>query len=96
MYGDLDKVGAANAILIIVQLTMATVVMIMIDELLSKGYGIGGSGTSLFIAINICESIVWKSFSPITHKTEYGYEYEGAIICLFHNLIAKSDKIAGL
>lgn len=70
--------------------------MIMIDELLSKGYGVGNSGTSLFIAINICESIMWKSFSPITHKTEYGLEYEGAIISLFHSLLIRSDKITAL
>ena len=60
--------------------------MIMIDELLSKGYGIGNSGTSLFIAINICENIMWKAFSPITHKTELGLEYEGAVIALLHGL----------
>jgi len=51
--------------------------------MLSNGYGLG-SGISLFIATNVCETIVWKSFSPITLKTEAGVEYEGAIINLFH------------
>lgn len=96
MYGDLDKLGAGNAILIILQLVFSAVVMIMIDELLSKGYGIGSSGTSLFIAINICENIMWKAFSPITHKTELGMEYEGAVIALFHSLLVRSDKIYAL
>jgi protein transport protein SEC61 subunit alpha len=68
MYGNLENLGAGNAILIIIQLVFSAVVMIMIDELLSKGYGIGNSGTSLFIAINICENIMWKAFSPITHR----------------------------
>jgi len=63
--------------------------------MLSKGYGLG-SGISLFIATNVCETILWKSLSPITMKTESGIEYEGAIINLFHMLISKSDKIAAL
>lgn len=32
------------------------------------GYGLG-SGISLFIATNICETIVWKAFSPATVNT---------------------------
>ncbi|CAD8086850.1 unnamed protein product [Paramecium sonneborni] len=96
MYGDLDKLGAGNAILIIIQLVFSAIVMIMIDELLSKGYGIGNSGTSLFIAINICENIMWKAFSPITHKTQLGLEYEGAVIALLHGLFIQSDKISAI
>merc|ERR1712200_172995 len=46
----------------------------------------GGSGISLFIATNICETIVWKSFSPATDNTGRGTEFEGAVIALFHLL----------
>merc|ERR1712028_227566 len=46
MYGDIKDLGATNAIVIV------------LDELLQKGYGLG-SGISLFIATNICETIVW-------------------------------------
>lgn len=31
-----------------------------------------GSGISLFIATNVSENILWKSFSPITLSTEAG------------------------
>lgn len=96
MYGDISSLGAGNAILIIIQLVFSAVVMIMIDELLSKGYGIGNSGTSLFIAINICENIMWKAFSPITHRIDQNLEYEGAVIALFHGLIVRPDKITAL
>lgn len=93
MYGDVHEVGTGNAILIILQLTFAGYIIILLDELMQKGYGLG-SGISLFIATNICETIVWKSFSPITTKTESGhYEYEGAVISLFHMLLTKSDKL---
>jgi protein transport protein SEC61 subunit alpha len=92
MYGDISDLGAFNAILIVVQLFTAGVIVILLDELLQKGYGLG-SGISLFIATNICENILWRSFSPITIRTEQGTEFEGAIIALFHFLLTKSNKL---
>lgn len=79
----------------IVQLLCAGLVVLLLDELLQKGYGLG-SGISLFIATNICETIVWKSFSPATINTGRGTEFEGAVIALFHLLATRSDKIRGL
>merc|ERR1719199_1751433 len=95
MYGDVKELGAGNAILIIIQLFFAGIVVIVLDELLQKGYGLG-SGISLFIATNICENIVWKAFSPTTVNTGRGSEFEGAIIALFHLLITKNDKVRAL
>merc|ERR1719401_1779563 len=95
MYGDIGTIGAGNAILIIVQLFFAGLVVLILDELLQKGYGLG-SGISLFIATNICENIVWKAFSPTTMNTGRGPEFEGAIIAMFHLLISKSDKVMAL
>lgn len=46
-------------------------IVLLLDELLQKGYGLG-SGISLFIATNICETIVWKAFSPTTVNTGRG------------------------
>ncbi|KAJ7297172.1 hypothetical protein O6H91_Y075700 [Diphasiastrum complanatum] len=46
MYGDVRDLGAGNAILIIVQLFFAGIIVICLDELLQKGYGLG-SGISL-------------------------------------------------
>jgi len=68
----------------------------LLDELLSKGYGLGNSGISLFIAINICETIAWKSFSPLVMKTDFGDEYEGCIVALFHSLITHPDKLRAI
>merc|ERR1719437_247393 len=87
--------GAGNAILIIMQLFVAGVIVIVLDELLQKGYGLG-SGISLFIATNICENIVWKAFSPSTMNTGKGTEFEGAIIALFHLLFSRSDKFGAI
>jgi len=95
MYGDVRDLGAGNAILIIVQLFFAGIIVICLDELLQKGYGLG-SGISLFIATNICENIIWKAFSPTTINTGRGAEFEGAIIALFHLLITRTDKVRAL
>jgi len=95
MYGDIKDLGAGNAVLIITQLFFAGIIVIILDELLQKGYGLG-SGISLFIATNICENIVWKAFSPTTINTGRGTEFEGAIIALFHLLITRTDKVRAL
>jgi len=95
MYGDLRELGAGNSILIILQLFFAGVIVILLDELLQKGYGLG-SGISLFIATNICESIIWKAFSPTTMNTGKGTEFEGAVVATFHFLASRSDKILAL
>ncbi|KAL0705559.1 hypothetical protein Bca4012_071984 [Brassica carinata] len=81
MYGPVGQLGVGNSILIILQLFFAGIIVICLDELLQKGYGLG-SGISLFIATNICESIIWKSFSPTTINTGRGAEFEGAVAAL--------------
>lgn len=95
MYGDIRDIGLFTSFLIVVQLFIAGIICILLDELLQKGYGLG-SGISLFIATNICENIVWKSFSPTTVNTGRGTEFEGAVIALFHMLATRSDKVKAL
>ncbi|KAF2305338.1 hypothetical protein GH714_004065 [Hevea brasiliensis] len=95
MYGSVSQLGVGNAILIIIQLCFAGIIVICLDELLQKGYGLG-SGISLFIATNICENIIWKAFSPTTINSGRGAEFEGAVIALFHLLITRTDKVRAL
>eukprot|EP00898_Chlorokybus_atmophyticus_P008802 jgi/Chlat1/8923/Chrsp92S08224 len=95
MYGDVRDLGSLNACLIILQLFVAGIIVICLDEMLQKGYGLG-SGISLFIATNICENIIWKSFSPTTINSGRGAEFEGAVIALVHLLITRTDKVRAL
>jgi protein transport protein SEC61 subunit alpha len=95
MYGDPSSLGAGVCLLIVIQLFCAGLIVLLLDELLQKGYGLG-SGISLFIATNICETIVWKAFSPATINTGRGTEFEGAIIALFHLLATRGDKVRAL
>lgn len=95
MYGDVKDIGFVLCILIVLQLLAAGIICILLDDMLQKGWGIG-NGTSLFIACNICETIIWKCFSPTTINTGRGTEFEGAIIALFHLLIVRPDKVRAL
>lgn len=95
LYGQPSDLGAGVCLLLIVQLIIAALIVILLDELLQKGYGLG-SGINLFIATNICESIVWKAFSPTTVNTGRGPEFEGALIALFHLLFTWNDKSRAL
>ncbi|CAG8537092.1 4687_t:CDS:10 [Dentiscutata erythropus] len=95
LYGNPYEIGSGVCLLLIIQLVFAGLISMLLDELLQKGYGLG-SGISLFIATNICESIVWKAFSPTTVNTGRGPEFEGAIIALFYLLITRNDKLRAL
>ncbi|RKP24918.1 SecY subunit domain-containing protein [Syncephalis pseudoplumigaleata] len=95
LYGPPSELGAGICLLLILQLFVAGIIVILLDELLQKGYGLG-SGISLFIATNICETIIWKAFSPTTINTGRGPEFEGAVIALFHLLLTRNDKARAL
>jgi protein transport protein SEC61 subunit alpha len=63
-YGQVgtDQLSYANAVLVFIQLMFAGVVVIMMDEAIQKGWGLG-SGVSLFIMANVCTQILWGMFS---------------------------------
>ena len=67
----------------------------VLDEILSKGYGLG-SGISLFITTNISENIMRKSFNPFTVLSERGIEYERAIINAANLLMMKKNKVEAI
>ncbi|KAK2704642.1 protein transport protein Sec61 subunit alpha-like 1 [Artemia franciscana] len=95
MYGDPSDIGLGVGILIVVQLFIAGLIVLLLDDVLQKGYGLG-SGISLFIAANVCETIIWKSLSLITVDVGRGKEYEGAVTALFHLLGTRQDKVLAL
>lgn len=79
-YGDLTLYQAA---LVFLQLTVAGVVLILMDETLQKGWGLG-SGISLFIAANVAGQILWLSLNP--SPSPYDYLGVGTLVALFQVL----------
>ncbi len=55
--------GGAAGIFILIQLTLGVVVVLYLDELVSK-YGFG-SGISLFILAGVATTVIWGAFNPI-------------------------------
>lgn len=94
-YGNPADLGAGVCLMLIIQLFLGGVIVILLDELLQKGYGLG-SGISLFMATNTCENVIWKAFSPTTYNTGKGTEFEGAVIALFHLLLTRTNKVRAL
>jgi preprotein translocase SecY subunit len=56
--------------IILIQLFSATVIVMLLDELIQKGWGLG-SGISLFILAGVAQTIMWDIFSPIMPGGEY-------------------------
>ena len=80
--GVYGTITSTQAILIFVQLLASGFVIMMLDELVQKGWGIG-SGISLFIVAGITQNIWWMSFSPFVIGDGRAY---GALIALFQGI----------
>ncbi|MHA1193493.1 MAG: preprotein translocase subunit SecY [Promethearchaeota archaeon] len=63
-FGDVATLGVSGAAIIFLQLIFAGLVILLLDELLQKGWGLG-SGVSLFIAAGVAGQIFWNTFSFI-------------------------------
>ena len=81
VYGSLDLV---TSLIIFVQLLFAGVVLMLLDEMMQKGWGIG-SGISLFILAGVAQRIMWDSFG-ITPNMADGKTY-GAFIALGQTIL---------
>jgi len=62
MYGSIP--GTA-AIIVFLQLLGAGMIVLLMDELVQKGWGFG-SGISLFIVAGVAQQVFWQCFSPGT------------------------------
>jgi preprotein translocase SecY subunit len=72
MYGSL---AGTTAIIVFLQLITTGIIVLLLDELVQKGWGFG-SGISLFIMAGVAQHIFWQSFSvaPAVGETgSYGF-----------------------
>ncbi|MDH5788042.1 MAG: preprotein translocase subunit SecY, partial [Candidatus Bathyarchaeota archaeon] len=67
MYGSLM---GTTGIVIFLQLLSAGIIVMLLDELLQKGWGFG-SGISLFIMAGVAQHIFWQSFATIPAVGEF-------------------------
>jgi len=65
VYGPLTAEEAPYAIYIVIgQLIGASIIVMLMDEMIQKGWGVG-SGLSLFIMAGVAQTILWGVFSPV-------------------------------
>jgi len=72
MYGTLT---GTTVIVVFLQLVSAGIIVMLLDELVQKGWGFG-SGISLFIMAGVAQHIFWQSFSPapaVGETRSYGF-----------------------
>lgn len=78
MAGYFGVLSTTMQIAVFAQLVAATLIVILLDELVQKGWGIG-SGISLFIAAGVAGQIFSDLFSPITLQDGY---FHGVILAI--------------
>jgi preprotein translocase SecY subunit len=65
VYGPLTAENAPYAIYVVIaQLIGASAIVMLLDEMIQKGWGVG-SGLSLFIMAGVAQTILWSVFSPV-------------------------------
>jgi len=91
--GAFGPLTIQSATFIFLQLLFSGVIIILLDELLQKGWGIG-SGISLFIATGVAGQIFWNLFSFVEVDTTSGAR--GIVVAFFQSLTNPNINTAEL
>ena len=87
VYGSMN---VGTSIIIFVQLLIAGMVLMLLDEMIQKGWGIG-SGISLFILAGVAQRVLWDSLAPTPPMQDR--KSSGAFIALFQTLMNREPLI---
>lgn len=87
--GAFGSVTTTSFLLILAQLIVVGILVILMDELIQKGWGLG-SGISLFIAAGVAQQIAWMAISPILGTDSHFY----GILLALPGLIAAGGPAA--
>jgi preprotein translocase SecY subunit len=90
--GTYGALPVTTEIVILLQLIGAGIIVLLLDELLQKGWGLG-SGISLFIAAGVASTIWWDSIAPMGPMADG--KYLGAIIA-FGQSVLGGQNIASI
>jgi len=84
-YGALQPIVA---VLVVAQLLSAGVLLMLMDEMLQKGWGLG-SGISLFILAGVAQEFFWSAFSPVPA----GETVRGSVFAYFQDILAGKSPL---
>ncbi len=68
---------------IALQFFIGALILLMLDEAIQKGYGIG-SGVSLFILAGVARTIVWEAFAPVSVQV---YQLDGSSKSYYYGVV---------
>ncbi len=83
VYGSIDP---RESIVIFLQLLSAGLILMLLDEMIQKGWGIG-SGISLFIMAGVAQRVLWDSLDPFPGGGTDGKSH-GALVALFQTILS--------
>jgi preprotein translocase SecY subunit len=89
MYGSLP---GTTAIIVFLQLLAAGMIVLLLDELIQKGWGFG-SGISLFIMAGVAQQIFLECFNPSPPVDDYGSS--GVFVALVQTIM-RGKPVTGL
>jgi preprotein translocase SecY subunit len=78
LFGPVGQISPTAAVIIVLQLVSATVIVMLLDEVVQKGWGIG-SGISLFIMGGVAQRVFWDLFSPAPWNSGGRVEFYGLV-----------------
>jgi preprotein translocase SecY subunit len=84
--GFFGTLSASQAVIIFIQLIIAGLIVMLLDEMIQKGWGIG-SGISLFILAGVAQRIMLDCFSTMPSLSEPA-KYRGVISAMIQSIIA--------
>jgi preprotein translocase subunit SecY len=88
LYGT---ISITNTTIIFIQLLIAGILLMLLDEMLQKGWGMG-SGISLFILAGVAQGIMWDSFGIGPAVSGGGKQY-GAFLALGQTILGGEPLI---
>ncbi|MDD1776420.1 MAG: preprotein translocase subunit SecY, partial [Candidatus Methanomethylicus sp.] len=77
--------------LILGQLVAVGIIVMLLDEMIQKGWGLG-SGVSLFILAGVAQQVIWLTFSPIGPLADG--KSLGAIVALFQTMLSGENILS--
>jgi preprotein translocase SecY subunit len=83
VYGTLDP---RASVLVFTQLMIAGLILMLMDEMIQKGWGIG-SGISLFILAGVAQNVLWDSFALTPVNLSQDLKSYGAIVALIQTAL---------
>lgn len=92
-YGSPAELGARKIFFVLYQLVGGGVILILLDEILQKGYGYF-PGIGLFTVLHVTQQFLWRALSLSYDDYGRGTEYFGAVSSLIHFIFARGFKFA--